>query len=74
MSNWIDEEHNELSLLDKLRELLTQPYKLVLVQQHELERIRALRTKSRYKAYINFLHTHYIVEKKPKTYLMNEIE
>ena len=37
MTNWILTKKIELTTIDKLKELLKHSYKLVLVQQHELE-------------------------------------
>ena len=60
----------ELSVLDKAKELLAQPYKLVLVQQHELERIRKkISSNPADVAYTSRLFKHYIIDKLPKTYL-----
>ena len=60
---------NGITLLDKIKQLLEQPYKLVLVQQHELERLRTNSSRSSHSAYIEALYKHYIIEGKPKTYL-----
>jgi len=60
---------NGVTLQDKIRTLLEQPYKLVLVQRHELERLRLNNKRSAHAAYIDYLYYHYIVNKKPKTYL-----
>jgi hypothetical protein len=60
---------NTVTLLDKVKILLRQPYKLVLVQQHELERLRLHHSRSKQSEYIESLYKHYIIEKKPKTYL-----
>jgi hypothetical protein len=60
---------NSITLLDKVKALLEQPYKLVLVQQHELERLRSKENRSQYSDYIERLYTHYIVKKLGKTYL-----
>lgn len=58
-----------ITLQDKIRKLLEKPYKLVLVQQHELERLRLNNKRSVNANYINYLYKHYILEKKEKTYL-----
>ena len=70
-SNWIHSKEVILSLNDKVKDLLKIGHKLVLVQQHELERIRATKHKDRYSDYINQLYQHYIVDGLPKTYLLN---
>ena len=70
-SNWIHSKEVLLSLNDKVKDLLKIGYKLVLVQQHELERIRVSRHTDRYDDYINKLYQHYIVDGLPKTYLLN---
>lgn len=64
---------NALTMLDKIKVLLSQPYKLVLVQQHELERLRSNKTRSSHAKYIEDLYYHYIVKGLPKTYLYNQI-
>jgi len=60
---------NGITLADKVRELLEKPYKLVLVQQHELERLRNSKSKNKDSSYINDLYNHYIVQGKGKTYI-----
>ena len=60
---------NGITLLDKIKKLLEQPYKLVLVQRHELERLRLKGNRSDYTPYIDGLYNHYIIQGKPKTYL-----
>ena len=62
-------EVNYVTLLDKVKALLEQPYKLVLVQQHELERLRSKEHRSQSSGYIETLYTHYIVKGLGKTYL-----
>lgn len=62
-------QKNSLTLLDKIKKLLEQPYKLVLVQQHELERLRVHKKRSTHSTYIENLYKHYIIEGKKKTYL-----
>ncbi|QQV91420.1 hypothetical protein M1M25_gp001 [Tenacibaculum phage Gundel_1] len=62
---------NAVTLLDKVKILLEQPYKLVLVQRNELERLRVSVKRSEQSAYINSLYKHYIIDKKNKTYLCN---
>ena len=69
MNNWIHNNSNEPTTIDKLKELLKQPYKLVLVQQHELERMRDKSLHTTDVNYINNLYQHYVVEGKGKTYL-----
>lgn len=68
-SNWIHDEKPVLSLKDKLKALLKIGHKLVLVQKHELERLKLLKHPDRYGVYIEELYTHYIVNNLPKTYL-----
>lgn len=63
---------NSITLLDKIKALLEQPYKLVLVQQHELERLRLHNSRSSHSGYIENLYKHYIIEGKPKTYLCDK--
>jgi hypothetical protein len=60
---------NYVTLLDKVKALLEQPYKLVLVQQHELERLRSTEHRSAHSGYIENLYKHYIIDKLGKTYL-----
>lgn len=69
--NWINTKEKEvISNIDKIKILLKQPYKLVLVQQHELERLRLKPTLKTYDIdYINNLYTHYIINGLNKTYL-----
>ena len=69
MNNWINNNSSEPSSYDKIKELLKQPYKLVLVQQHELERMRNKSLHTSDINYIDYLFNHYIVEGKGKTYL-----
>jgi len=61
---------NTITLLDKIKKLLEQPYKLVLIQQHELERLRTLEHRADFSYYVNNLYTHYIEKGLPKTYLV----
>lgn len=61
-----------ITLQDKIKKLLEQPYKLVLVQRHELERLRTNNKRSANQEYINQLYKHYIIEGKPKTYLCKD--
>ena len=70
-SNWIHSKEVLLSLNDKVKDLLKIGHKLVLVQQHELERIRVTKYKDKYSNYVNQLYEHYIVNGLPKTYLLN---
>ncbi len=57
-----------LSVNDKLNLLMKDPNRLVLVQFHELERIKIITDKHPYAGYIESLYRHYIVLKKGKTY------
>ena len=71
-TNWIHDHKNlNLSFNDKLIALLKIGHKLVLVQFHELERIRVHRHKERFSEYINQLYQHYIEQNLPKTYMNN---
>lgn len=63
---------NQLTLLDKIKRLLEKPYKLVLVQRHELERLRLSKNRAKHEAYIDQLYEHYIINKLPKTYLVDK--
>lgn len=69
MNNWIHNNSNEPTTIDKLKELLKQSYRLVLVQQHELERMRNKSLHSVDSNYIESLYKHYIIEGKGKSYL-----
>ena len=69
--NWIfkkDGEHS-LSNNDKLKELMKIGHKLVLVQLHEVERLCTARKRDSHNKYIQQLYKHYVIEKKPKTYI-----
>ncbi len=68
-NNWISDK-NHLSVADKIKELLFQPYRLVLVQQHELERLRVHEGRAKYANYVNALYNHYIINNGFKTYLI----
>lgn len=70
-NNWIYNinSKNELSLNDKIKALLKIKHKLVLVQRHELERLRILKHKDLQKIYVDNLYEHYIINNLPKTYL-----
>lgn len=58
------------SIINKLKELSRIKTSLVLVQQHELELMNKRRKlSSNQSQYVENLHKHYIVNKKPKTYL-----
>lgn len=59
------------SLLDKVKELLSleNRHKLVLVQVHELERLKTDAWRSKHAGYVNQLYNHYIVNNGKKTYL-----
>lgn len=66
------QNNTDISLNDKLKTLLkpSNLIKLVLVQQHELERINLLfRLREKEIVYIEQLYQHYIVQNKTKTYL-----
>ncbi len=68
--------HVAVSLRDKLNSLMAPAMfrSLVLVQQHELEGIKALAKIDKNRAnivYIEQLYQHYVVEAKGKTYLQN---
>ena len=67
--NWMHNNSSEPSSYDKIKELLKQSYKLVLVQQHELERMKNKSLHAVDSNYINYLYNHYIVEGKGKSYL-----
>ena len=55
---------------DKIKRLLRQPYKLVLIQQQELESLRSLKSLIDYDIrYVDQLYEHYIVKGLGKTYL-----
>ena len=69
-TNWVHDKIPLLSTNDKIRELLKEPSKLVLVQVHELERIKAQnKSKLSTNDYVNRLYDHYIVKGLPKTYI-----
>lgn len=58
------------STQEKVVELVSKPHRLVLCQVHELERIRLKRSfTASDKSFVNYLFSHYIVKKLPKTYL-----
>lgn len=70
-NNWITSQNNpELSILDKIKMLLSQPYKLVLVQQHELERLKLNNNRIKHLKYVNDLFEHYVLNKGKKTYTL----
>jgi len=68
-SNWVHDKNPQPSLNDKIMDLLKIKSKLVLVQVHELERIKLSTHKDRYVEYINLLYKHYIIDGLSKTYL-----
>ena len=70
-ANWVNDKVPSLTLNDKLKELIRIGYKLVLVQLHELERIRLSKHKDRYSDYIEMLYNHYIVLGLPKMYIQS---
>ena len=58
-----------ITSIDKIRTLLRQPYKLVLVQQHELERLRVTGINTDYqRQYVDNLYTHYVENQGVRTY------
>lgn len=59
----------QVTLQDKIKQLLKKPYKLVLIQQQELEMLRNNNKRSNHAKYIEELYKHYIIECKQKTYL-----
>ena len=67
-NNWIHSKLPLVSVNDKIKELLSISDKLVLIQQHELERIKSKKLRSKEYNYINALYQHYIINKLPKTY------
>lgn len=68
-NNWIFQKNPEVSTKDKLDILLKMKDKLVLVQTHELERIKNISNKNNYVGYIDSLYKHYVTLGLPKTYL-----
>ena len=61
----------EATFAEKIRALNHIKNNMVLVQQHELERIREDKSKSEhYRPYIDNLYEHYVVNKLPKLYLL----
>lgn len=63
-----------ISVRDKVVELYEIRNKMVLCQQHEIERLYQVKHKTIHignETYINGLYQHYIVEGKGKTYLNN---
>ena len=60
-----------LTLNDKLKDLVKIGHKLVLVQLHELERIRIAKDKSKYENYIETLYNHHIVLGLPEMYIQS---
>lgn len=70
-ANWVNDKVSSLTLNDKLKELIKIGYKLVLVQLHELERIRLSKHKDRYSNYIEMLYNHYITLGLPKMYIQS---
>lgn len=71
LNNWTMDKggKDKLTSNDKLKELLKKPERLVLVQRHELELIRAQNKQFKREGYIDMLYNHYIVEGKDKTYI-----
>lgn len=69
--NWIkNQKSTELSVADKVKELLKIHYKLVLVQIDELTRLRNKKVLKDFDSvYINGLYKHYILEGLGKTYI-----
>ena len=70
-SNWIHCKHLTLSLNDKLKILYINRRKLVLSQQHELERAKLSSKKDYFTTFIEQLYKHYIIDEGPKTYLVD---
>jgi hypothetical protein len=69
-NNWISsDEDRPISSIDMIKELLARPYRLVLVQQHELERLRVDTSRTKHNDYISRLFNHYIINQGSKTYL-----
>ena len=68
MFNWISDPKSEITAKDKIKDLLQRPYKLVLIQQQELETLRTKDLSIKETEYINNLYNHYIVEGKGKSY------
>ena len=68
-ANWIHTNTPQISLKDKIIALLKIHYKLVLVQVHELQRLRVHTKVHQHANYVNYLYQHYILENNPKTYL-----
>ncbi len=66
-------KHEGISLREKLITLIkpSNMTKLVLCQQHELERLHQMKklSKANHGTYIEQLYQHYIVDNKPKMYL-----
>lgn len=71
--NWVHIKNNVLTLNDKIISLMSIKHKLVLVQQHELERLKVDKHKSKHANYINDLYNHYIVNNGSKTYINNYV-
>ena len=71
LTNWTKTKERTVTTRDKLKELMKIRHSLVLVQYHELERIRLSNRAENHENYINGLYKHYIIEGKPKTYLNN---
>lgn len=71
LNNWVNTASGPtpMSVLDKIKELLLIRDKLVLVQLHEVERIKEMHNPHRLSPYIEMLYKHYVTEGKPKLYL-----
>ena len=69
VANWVHSDASHLTLRDKVKELLKVHYKLVLVQVHELERLRNSSKLNESANYVDYLYNHYIVQQLPKTYI-----
>ena len=67
--NWIHNLVEEPSTKDKIKSLLNIGYKLVLVQLHELERIKNVKMKEPHYEYVGQLYQHYVIEGLPKMYI-----
>ena len=69
VANWVHSDASHLSLKDKVKDLLKIRHKLVLIQVHELERLRNSNKLNEQVKYVENLYNHYIVQGLPKTYI-----
>jgi predicted glycosyltransferase involved in capsule biosynthesis len=71
--NWcqnINQKKSIMSVNDMCKELHKNRLKLVQVQADEIERLRVNKVHlDRYRAYVETLYEHYIINGLPKTYL-----